>query len=308
MLTVEFFPRINAFRRRVRVRSAAIACGSAGFLISVAGLAAESREIVVEEPRPLHAAVEVLRKQYGYRITYEDPPYEYVGDIRDVTSVVRRDRGTAGSLSSKRVLVPAGGQLAARIPVLSDTNAPESVAAAVTPLVAAQNALSVGARFRTVERNGVLQIIPERVRSAGGQWIEVRPLLDTICTLPSGKRPAREALEEILAQVRKATVHRVDGNFPLAAVDSASVVLTGRAESARDMLTDVLTQVDPDLTWFSLYDPGLKWTVISAVFAGPGIQPSERQDTPPASPPPDASRPSPWLKKQPAGVRPPTSR
>jgi hypothetical protein len=286
-----------------------LAIGVATILGSAPALSAEVRAIEVEASRPLHAAVELLRKEYGYRITYEDPPYEYAGDIKDVTSLVRRDLGAGSSpKASQRVFVPRGGRLAAQIPVGSATEAPIRADIAVAPLVNAQNALAVGARFRTVERNGVLQLIPESMRAASGDWVKVRPLLDTVCTLPSGTRPAREALEEILAQLRKATTERVEANFPLRAVDNVMVVLDGKSESARDALTNVLTQVDPDLTWFSLYDPGLKWTVISAVFGGAGIQASERQDSPPIPPAREPNAPNPWLKKQPAGVRPPTQR
>src|SRR5437879_2804770 len=47
--------------------------------------------ITVNDPRPLAAAITELELRHGWVITYEDPPYEYAADVRDVTGVVRKD-------------------------------------------------------------------------------------------------------------------------------------------------------------------------------------------------------------------------
>ena len=46
-------------------------------------------DYIVDDPRPVAAAIDELTSRYGYLITYEDPPYSYSDDVKDVTAEVR---------------------------------------------------------------------------------------------------------------------------------------------------------------------------------------------------------------------------
>ena len=67
--------------------------------------------LTVESPRPVAKAVETLVAKYGSLITYEDPRYEYAGDLQDATSRVRQDLDRYPPGHAPKVVVPLGGRL-----------------------------------------------------------------------------------------------------------------------------------------------------------------------------------------------------
>ena len=62
--------------------------------------------LIVNGARPLDSAATTLAQQFGIRISVEDPPFAYKGDVKDVTAEISRSWNP-----SKRVLVPRGGRL-----------------------------------------------------------------------------------------------------------------------------------------------------------------------------------------------------
>jgi hypothetical protein len=65
-------------------------------LLAILGFAAaahgqtESVEVFVDDPRPLNEAIYQFVRRHPITVTYEDPRFEFAGDLRDVTDQVRR--------------------------------------------------------------------------------------------------------------------------------------------------------------------------------------------------------------------------
>ena len=68
-------------------------------------------DLLVDDPRPMAAALEELTRRYGTIITYEDPRYLYAADIKDVTREVSRNLDRFPPGQAPKVLVPFGGRL-----------------------------------------------------------------------------------------------------------------------------------------------------------------------------------------------------
>src|SRR5687768_5365392 len=66
----------------------------------------ETRDVIVDDPRPVPAALQELATRHGRVVTYEDPRYLYSGDIKDVTREVRRDLDRFPPGQAPKVLVP----------------------------------------------------------------------------------------------------------------------------------------------------------------------------------------------------------
>ena len=56
------------------------------------------------------AMVDHLQQQFGIAINYEDPPFAYKDDIRDITDQVQSPRQREAN-PNVRILVPRGGAL-----------------------------------------------------------------------------------------------------------------------------------------------------------------------------------------------------
>src|SRR5206468_3894529 len=83
--------------------------------------AGKALSLVVDDPRPILKAIELLELRHGWLITYEDAPYVHENDVVDQTSPEYRATG-------RRALIPRGGKIS-----ISETL--PSNAAAVTQMV-----------------------------------------------------------------------------------------------------------------------------------------------------------------------------
>jgi hypothetical protein len=90
----------------------AVLIGSSSTAVRAAAGAGQVVNLAVDDPRPVAKAVLSLISQYGYQITYEDPPYAYQGDLADRYVNGFKDR------------IPAGGTLNVSFTPSSDMRNP----------------------------------------------------------------------------------------------------------------------------------------------------------------------------------------
>jgi hypothetical protein len=233
-------------------RSAILAC----FVLSGAGALADS--ITVEDPRPVAKAVEELESKYGWQITYEDPPYVHGSDIADVTRSVRRDPSFAGG---NRILIPKGGKLTFTVP-----SAPggEQRVAAVEALVKTFNTSRNGNLFAVLKGSRFIHVTPQQIAGRAGKLEPVKPLLDTVITLPPKQRNSFELLEAICGQLSLVTKGQVVvGTAPVNLLATKNVSLGANNEPARAVLERLLLAQEKAMSWQLFYDPGLKWYVLN---------------------------------------------
>ena len=217
-----------------------------------AASAQQSRiSIDVSDARPLAAAALELERRLDAIVTYEDPPYEYADDIKDVTSEVRKD----GDLS-KRVLVPRGGPLAFTyaMPAGRGAGARE---AAVRALADTYNTASESARFQVVASHPYLHIVPTMSRNAAGVLEGRRSLLDVDVSFSVGQTTLMEAVTELLRQVSAANGVEVGvGTVPINLMLQTKTSGRAENENARVVLQRLLAASDRRLSWQLNRGPG----------------------------------------------------
>lgn len=212
----------------------------------------ESVVLVVDDPRPLSAAVESLIERHPISITYEDPRYEFSGDIRDVTSQVRKNP----SATDSRVLVPRGGVLQTTYEI--SNGQPASAADTVRQIVETKNLDPVGGRFEVYQDGDVFHIVPTEIRDSRGAWVKQQSILRTPITFSSGELNGFQLIEAILKQVSAASGANILGmsaeRFTNAFYNYRGQI-DATDEPARDVLLRALHSIHPRFTWFLNYDP-----------------------------------------------------
>src|SRR5689334_5004465 len=138
----------------------------AGFSASVRGQT-EAVVLSVDNPRPLSAAVRTLIHSYPIVITYEDPRFEYAGDLRDATDDVRKRFPSA-----TQTRFPIGGTLEVTYDVSVQSGQPIGIADTLQRIVDAKNAMPNGGRFAVYQSGDTFHVVPASIRNSGGAWIE----------------------------------------------------------------------------------------------------------------------------------------
>lgn len=207
--------------------------------------AAFGASIVVDDPRPVAAAIEEIEKVSGTPITYEDPP---VLERNHVTPMVQ------GAIGDGSLLVPSGGSLRFTLP--ADASA-KQVTAAVETMVAAYNA-SHGAATFSVLHDGLMHVVPKQSVNASNRLAAVTPLLDTRITLAAKPRRAMDMLAEICRAVSAASGRALGiATVPTNGLN-ARIDIGAQDEPAREVLAKLVAASGLRLSWRLLYDPGLQ--------------------------------------------------
>jgi hypothetical protein len=228
----------------------------------------DRRDLHVDDARPVARAIEMLTSRHpGVVVTYEDPRYSYIGDMRDVTSEVRTQpsRGVA-----RRVLVPFGGSIDLSYHVHSETDAPVDWEATLQAVLESHAVLASGGRFRVEQAGSIYHVVPTAVRDASGEWADQASVLDALITIPPQELGGIEILTVILEKVTEAAgVRVVMGTIPLNVLINYRGRIEVYAEPARGVLAKALQGIDESLTWRLLYGPDVKYYALNLRSVGP---------------------------------------
>jgi len=237
---------MGSSRRMMQRYCVAVTCAFLA-LVPLTAQRAQSLELSAYDARPLADVISQLETRYGWIITYEDPPYEFTGDLDDVTlSVVRDPKNFKG-----KVLVPRRRRFDFKYPV-SDRPRAEDVLAAV---IRDYNMSGNHDGFRLLRTGSVFHVVPSVSANTVGLPTDRQSRLDVRVTIPVAERSVLETLELVAAQVRELTGVRIGmggGNFL-----RQKKVRTGAAtEPARDVLVRALASTGRDFSWRLQCDPG----------------------------------------------------
>lgn len=217
-----------------------------------------AREVlVVEDGRPLAKAVAELERQFGWVITYEDPPYIFKGDISDVTAMVRRDLDKYPPGEAPRVLVPKGGRFVFHY----DASLRRDPLVLLRQLVIAYHSNIGAAKFQVEKSDKAFHIIPVAVRGVSGKEVLDRSPLNIAITLPIKVRTGMQELEELCAIISKLSHSRVVvGTIPVGMFSRSLGKRGGSRIIARHAIEDLLekTAHGLKLSWRLLYGPDTK--------------------------------------------------
>jgi hypothetical protein len=214
----------------------------------------------IHSGRPVFRAVLKLQEQYGYVITYEDPPYRTADDLNDVAPMIHKDYLKFPADQRPTLFVPKSVELNLKFPASLTTSGALGIYAILTQLVQTQNNSGKGGHFRVEQVGNVFHVIPIDVRDRNGNWTGHESLLDTPISLPNGDRTEQQLYQAIAAQVATRSgvqIHAaVNGGILLGrAPPNPDMNLGASNELARDVLTRVIESHTGKRTWALLHTP-----------------------------------------------------
>ena len=230
---------------------------SIGVLVTSSSLSAQSDVVSVDESRPLAAAIRILEARYGWIITYEDPKYQFSGDLVVVTSLVRRSTGAP----ALRNIIPRGG------PFSFSMQRPSATAAGsvVSDMVAAYNSTGFPGAFAVINTSGVLHVVPISVNGKTGSPIGQKSILDTAITLPAQRnRSVADAVNQALNAVQKKTAEPIEpGMFPVNRLRGTLMEEGATNEIVRQFLVRALNAAGGGASWQLFYAADLQKYVVN---------------------------------------------
>ncbi len=237
-----------------------------GLIVAFLGNASASpNTITVQDARPVAKAIQELEKRYGWRITYEDPPYSHSSDMPDVTPSVQE--GSSVAPGANRVLGPKAAILSFPLPA---TNQDEL--STVEAVVNIYNESHRRFEFAVVRGARLLHVVPRKVTGLSGNLEPVKPVLDTVITIEPRERTAIALLEEICKKVSIATNTDVDlGTVPMNMLAQTKTSIGGSGRTARSILEQLIVETGArlSLSWRLLYGPDDKGYALNISWVMP---------------------------------------
>jgi hypothetical protein len=245
-----------------------------GLMVTFLGNASASpNTVTVQDPRPVAKAIQELEKRYGWRITYEDPPYSDNSDITDVTYTpwpgvpVQSPSQLQAAQREHRRLGPKGGSLSFTLP-----SADPDELGAVEALVKSYNASRGGNAFAVVQGASLLHVVPQQMTGSSGNLEPVKPILDTVMTIEPKERTAFALIEEICKKISIATNKNVVmGIVPTNMLSQTKTSIGGSGKTARSILEQLIVETGSplSLSWRLFYGPDVKWYVLNISWVPP---------------------------------------
>jgi hypothetical protein len=273
----------------------------AGFVLA-ANAQTYSVVLSINDARPMAEAVLSLIRTYPITITYEDPRYEYAGDLHDVTRQASKTRrAPVGSIG------PSGGALQATYDVSEETGAPLDMADAIQKIVDANNLARLGGHFEVRQSGATFHVVPTEVRDSKGRWIRQQSLLDAPITFSSeGEKDGFGLIEAILREVSAASGAKIVGGRPAIAINCSSPgcienerVVDATNEPARDVLVRLVSSLNPRYTWVLYYDASERCYYFNLVL---GVERANPKIEHPRVRPPKPGDPTPGQRVPPANA------
>lgn len=179
----------------------------------------------VNDPRPLAEAVKLIEQRCGCPITYEDPVFAE----RDTIDI----SGQVATNGSRPLLVPAGGVFTFTTQAIRGDDNSEHVSEALRRLLDTYSLTGFPGKFRVTQSHGVFHVAPEQA------------VLDTPITIRLERVSASQAIDTILAAVKKATGANIGmGGIASNLLNQQRVSLAVEDRTAAETLTTVFAQVD----------------------------------------------------------------
>jgi hypothetical protein len=236
-------------------------------------------ELRIDQGRPVGNAILELDKRHNLLITYEDPRYEYEGDLRDDAPEVRRNLHEYPPGNVPPVVVPASGMINLRYAVSTETGKPTDVEALMREIIEDHNSRGALGRFALHQNGEYLHVVPASVRNRLGEWDKQGSILDVAIDLPQENRSTLETLRALCNAITERVGFKVEvGSMPLNLVVSTRSDIGAENEVARSVLKRILRATKSDLAWFLFYGPGRKTYVLN-------LLPVAKQPQAPATPP-----------------------
>jgi len=241
----------DSFRNQcLLVMSAAVWCVLSGAHTS-ATPQARSLTAVVDDARPLAAAIELLEKRHGWVITYEDPPFVHDTDFSDATAKVRRD----SQAGKPRVLIPRGGPFVFDYAIPGNFDPPEA-RPVLEALVTAYASTGYPGRFVVRQSDNVFHVVPVMGKNSRGTMQTHRSVLDVRVSIAARDRSGLEMLDATAGAVSAAIQEPVAlGLVPVNALARIRIREGAANEPARAVLSRTLAATGRRYSWQLFFNP-----------------------------------------------------
>ena len=295
-VVVVMIPRKPGHKEIFRHLALLLACVIAG----AADANGPELQLAVTDPRPVALAIAVLSERHGIAITYEDPRYEFEGDLKDVTSEVARSPIKPG----QRILVPLGGALELTYSISPTSGKPEQVDALIRKILDTHVAGGRGSQFELTQEGNTFHVVPVMLKCSQGTWKATTSVLNTPINVAIEQRSGIQMVDAICeALTAAARVRVVVGIEPWNAMANAQIVDGGTNEAAGAMLSRVLQQLtrqtakrlgkdfERPFVWQLLFDPTTQSYALNLSLvktqAEAAAKPEEEEEMPPDPNAPD---------------------
>lgn len=226
-----------------------LGCATLGLVLSLTRLHAHRRyfsvgggQLIVTDPRAVKVTLAALEKRYGWIITYEDPPYEFSGELENVSN---NPATVAMDLRSQR--------LELRDPLPDPSAAPDRFAL-LTAVINA-DALVVGhERFALRSSALGIHVVPVSFRDSSGVWSPTHSVLDAPIDMPPEEVTGLQYLQNFCETLARASGKALTpGTVPTRLLASRSISLAATGQPASEVLVALLQSLGTPLTWRLLY-------------------------------------------------------
>jgi hypothetical protein len=225
----------------------------------------------VNEARPMKAVIDNLQRTTGIPVNYEDPRFEYSGDIQDVTDQVQSPAQKAAH-PNVRIIVPKGGPLALDLTTASLKPGVGDVLSLILQAKGQHESKGYPGRFSITQTGNTLTVKPSAVLSASGTWKNAAAVMDTHISMPTKTRSGSEALIAFADALTKAQGIKIGiGRVPFVAFENAQTTVGASDEPAGTVLGRIFDQLSQyyrasvanvPYSYSLLYDPGLKYYLL----------------------------------------------
>jgi hypothetical protein len=197
-----------------------------------------SGRVVVDDPRPVAAAVQELEHRCHCVVTYEDPTWSQ--------SQVEETPGL--SRDGRHVQVPRGRPMTVTLSIEINPAVTGEVHAALAEVFRAADHAGNPSAFQVISTQGAFHVVPLE-----------QALFDTRITLPSRTESLAEALPRILAEAGAASGRRILlGMAPVNLLMQTTTDAHADGERFGEVLERVLASTGRMMSWRLLHDFGMK--------------------------------------------------
>jgi thioredoxin 1 len=207
--------------------------------------------IDVEGSTPLADTLEGFMRLHRVLVTYEDPQYEYPGDLED-QAIVRKNLNKYPPGQVPKALQPKSTRFQAVYRLNTKTGGREDIAAALRQIIKQYNNSARTAEFKLLEGSGILHIVPARVRNQSGAWQDVSSLLDKIIHSSGGETNFTEFASSALQECCLESGMQL---LEIAVPPPLIITLPEGKFTLREILARLITENYVNMTWFMLCDP-----------------------------------------------------
>lgn len=195
--------------------------------------------------RPLESVAYSFRATYGWRITLEEAPLLYAGDIVDLTR--NPDVGI-------RALRPKEQYLEFSFPLGPDGSAPENPESVLQVALGAYHKANLPGTYRVVRDQDYFHIIAATQRNENKKESVAANPLDNIVTIAGDNRPLTVILEELVTKVEALSGCPIMFFVnPFSRGEQPQIEMDFIRQSARNVLKALIHEAGYPRVWYLLY-------------------------------------------------------